>query len=558
LRPAQPGATESEAEGVNITHQFDYSEYGVPYGKPILWDGVLGFDDVEPLNKEETEILLTPPAGSPALSTYMVGAAVRVVTPDDAPYVMFGFVTAVDTGNGTFTVESGTGDMYHALASLDGVLTVFEHYDATLVSGPVHTAGTWDYAPSYSSGTGLTTFTSGTSVFEDHFVGWFLQPDGRSASYFPIVDVTSTTLVVAGNVSTLAGIGDVYFIVPPVGVDRDTGTFNGLKGGFFGGDQNLTRGTFIRNLAWGYRYIPPAVGIFDNSTVYGRQPGDNLAGQYSVWHRVYDPVQGRWTTPDPAERAWWKLLDYVNSTSLTVSDPTGLDQVETWEEIADEKWYDERGRRVRNPIEESGNCNNRDEWAHGVETLNTKSTSRRTLVSRRCVNARTCERIVRVDWTRECYYTGKGTYTRTWTLITWTFNRNGYRDAMSAYKRDSTIGATAVGVGSIGVLVTLFLVPEPVTTIIGFIGLGVSAVGTAIVVHNPPTRGQFTTRTEKSRRHTYRGNWTSESWTEWWVRFETERYPCDCWNNEPTDASDDACVERVSESKWESRREGDD
>jgi hypothetical protein len=44
--------------------------------------------------------------------------------------------------------------MYTDLASLDGVLTVFEHYDATLVSGPVHTAGTWDYAPSYSSGTG--------------------------------------------------------------------------------------------------------------------------------------------------------------------------------------------------------------------------------------------------------------------------------------------------------------------------------------------------------------------------------------------------------------------
>jgi RHS repeat-associated protein len=214
--------------------------------------------------------------------------------------------------------------MYTALASLDGVLTVFEHYDATLVSGPVHTAGTWDYAPSYSSGTGLTTFTSGTSVFEDHMVGWFLQPDGRSATYFPIVDVTATTLVVAGNVSTLAGIGDVYFIVPPVGVDRDTGTFNGLKGGFFGGDQNLTRGTFIRNLAWGYRYIPPAVGILDNSTVYGRQPGDNLAGQYSVWHRVYDPVQGRWTTPDPVEETWWNKLDYVRSAPIGWCDPTGL------------------------------------------------------------------------------------------------------------------------------------------------------------------------------------------------------------------------------------------
>jgi RHS repeat-associated protein len=227
-------------------------------------------------------------------------------------------------GPATSTVASGTGDMYTALASLDGVLTVFEHYDATLVSGPVHTAGTWEYAPSYSSGTGLTTFTSGTSVFEDHYVGWFLQPDGRSASYFPIVDVTSTTLVVAGNLSTLAGIGDVYFIVPPVGVDRDTGTFNGLKGGFFGGDQNLTRGTFIRNLAWGYRYIPPAAGILDSSTIHGRQPGNNLAGQYTVWHRVYDPVQGRWTTPDPAATPWSNLVSYCYASPATVSDPSGL------------------------------------------------------------------------------------------------------------------------------------------------------------------------------------------------------------------------------------------
>jgi RHS repeat-associated protein len=219
-------------------------------------------------------------------------------------------------------VDSGTGDMYTALASLDGVLTVFEHYDATLVSGPVHTAGTWDYAPSYSSGTGLTTFTSGTSVFEDHYVGWFLQPDGRSASYFPIVDVTSTTLVVAGNLSTLAGIGDVYFIVPPVGVDRDTGTLNGQKTGFFGGHVNLTRGTFVRHLAWGYRYVPPAVGILDSSTVYGRQPGDNLAGQYSVWHRVYDPLQGRWTTPDPLPS--YNQFSYVGAHPMLFSDPTGL------------------------------------------------------------------------------------------------------------------------------------------------------------------------------------------------------------------------------------------
>src|SRR5690606_29156841 len=94
-------------------------------------------------------------------------------------------------------------------------------------------------------------------------------------------------------------------------------------------------------------------------------------------------------------------------------------------------------------------------------------------------------------------------------------------------------GTTLSGLGVLAAC--LVLAPEPTTTAIGLLGLAVlglvaTAVPTAVEVHNPPTRAQFTTRTERKRRQNYSGEWKTEPWSEWWVQYVTERYPCDCWD----------------------------
>jgi hypothetical protein len=59
-------------------------------------------------------------------------------------------------------------------------------------------------------------------------------------------------------------------------------------------------------------------------TIYGRQPGPNLKGDYYCWNRIYDPNVGRWTSPDPANRPWGNLQDYVGSRVPSHLDATGL------------------------------------------------------------------------------------------------------------------------------------------------------------------------------------------------------------------------------------------
>lgn len=50
----------------------------------------------------------------------------------------------------------------------------------------------------------------------------------------------------------------------------------------------------------------------------------NKLGQYHCWNRVYDPAQGRFTTPDPAASPWSDLQDYVGGNPVSRSDPSGL------------------------------------------------------------------------------------------------------------------------------------------------------------------------------------------------------------------------------------------
>jgi RHS repeat-associated protein len=59
-------------------------------------------------------------------------------------------------------------------------------------------------------------------------------------------------------------------------------------------------------------------------TIYGRQPGPNLRGDYYCWNRIYDPSVGRWTSTDPAQSPVSNLWDYVGANPLAATDPSGL------------------------------------------------------------------------------------------------------------------------------------------------------------------------------------------------------------------------------------------
>ena len=47
-------------------------------------------------------------------------------------------------------------------------------------------------------------------------------------------------------------------------------------------------------------------------------------GQYHCVNRVYDVLQGRWTSLDPSSSPWSNLLDYVGNGFISLSDPLGL------------------------------------------------------------------------------------------------------------------------------------------------------------------------------------------------------------------------------------------
>src|SRR5690606_24170641 len=113
--------------------------------------------------------------------------------PDQSPFVLHSFVIAVDTINHIFYIDDPNGDLHALLtATENAMLTVFDNHDTGINEEAVHTAGTWEVESiSYSSGTDLTTFTSGSSVFPTHAVGWTLQPNANRPIFFPIVGITS-------------------------------------------------------------------------------------------------------------------------------------------------------------------------------------------------------------------------------------------------------------------------------------------------------------------------------------------------------------------------------
>jgi RHS repeat-associated protein len=267
------------------------------------------------------------------LSADMEGALARVVVPTLAPYVVHGRVMEVDDTSGFLYIEDPTGGFF-TLLDEGGVLTVFDHHDAGINAGEVHTAGRWDSAPTYSSGTDTTTFTNSNGDFPDHSRGWTLQPDARHSVFFEITGITDSTITVRGDARSQVDTGGKghpwYFIIPPVGVDKEP---QGTPA-----TAALDLGTHAYPslyLAFHYRYVTPMAGVYVTTKqnpnlkqdgVYGAQlKGQNHQGQYQAWHRMYNPVTGRWTTPDPAAMPWTNLVGYVGANPVSRSDPSGLE-----------------------------------------------------------------------------------------------------------------------------------------------------------------------------------------------------------------------------------------
>jgi RHS repeat-associated protein len=230
-----------------------------------------------------------------------------VAVPTLAPYVVHGRVMEVDVSSGWLYIEDPTGDFY-TLLDEGGVLTVFDHSGA----GASPACRSRDDPGQCRQ----DACAPGT--------GWTLQPDARHSVFFEITGISDTTITVRGDAtsqvpSTSKG-PTWYFIIPPVGVDKETAALDPSPEAYPS-----------RYLAFHYRYMPPMAGVSitsaQNSSVtegiHGYQEGLNHQGQYQAWHRYYNPTTGRWTTPDPAAAPWTNLVGYVGANPLSFTDPSG-------------------------------------------------------------------------------------------------------------------------------------------------------------------------------------------------------------------------------------------
>ncbi len=79
------------------------------------------------------------------------------------------------------------------------------------------------------------------------------------------------------------------------------------------------------------------------------------SGWYYCWNRMYDPLIGRWTSPDPAAEPWENLHDFALAKPLSFSDSSGLSTYDSANEIDpmevgshDLTKYDARAFSVKN------------------------------------------------------------------------------------------------------------------------------------------------------------------------------------------------------------------
>ncbi|MBX3458590.1 MAG: hypothetical protein KF696_01345 [Planctomycetes bacterium] len=204
-----------------------------------------------------------------------------------------------------------------ALAENECGFVVYDHHDTNIGPASHHTYDAWTEAPVEDSG--FTTFEDTGASFEDWMIGWLLVPDVHQLAYLEIVDVDDTagTVTVKGNAENMAADGTQYWLVAPTGVSATHGA--------------LETDPCAMGNPWlwaGYHYRPPVAGFSDpegqDPGVYGKQNGQNQAGTYDCWNRVYEPQTGRWTTPDPLQDTWVNVHSYSSNFPTRQSDPNGL------------------------------------------------------------------------------------------------------------------------------------------------------------------------------------------------------------------------------------------
>ncbi|MBK8206241.1 MAG: hypothetical protein IPK87_05505 [Planctomycetes bacterium] len=248
----------------------------------------------------------------------LTGMQLVVACPNDASSRWRCGTVLSNTGS-EIVVDDPSDEIHDAIENDDLSFVVYDLVDkGTYGSATYHTAGEWTSTPSYASSE--TTFTDSGATFDSDMIGWLLVPTAGESSYLEITAVPSaTTVKVKGDARGLSASGNRYWVIAPAGVE------------FANGTVRLTKAYGSNYLYAGYRWQAPMTGFYldppglDGLDTYGAQSGANLAGWHHAGHRVYDPgVQGRWTTPDPAESPWTNLMDYCANRPTSVTDGSGL------------------------------------------------------------------------------------------------------------------------------------------------------------------------------------------------------------------------------------------
>lgn len=313
------------------TAEYSYGENGEVLAKFVRFDGTMAKISSTAHNTPSSGQSTITMSGTPFSADQYNGAQIVVSVPSPgAGSDTYRVGTVIDTTTSTLVIsdnatlnESIAKALYSSSTVIDDFV-LFDFNDSTQANAPsgYTLGGTWS-SVSHSGGT--TTLTRSSGNFQSWLVGCLVVPNVNFSSYFEITGVTSTTLTVTGDLTTIAASGDYFRVHIPVGSDKSTGTLASYDpiGETWTWDA-ANAGS--RRLWASYLYMPPRMGFTDeNGFTVGTQGGTNKLGQYHCNNRQYDIKQGRWISPDQAARPWFDLFDYAECQRIQRMDPTGLE-----------------------------------------------------------------------------------------------------------------------------------------------------------------------------------------------------------------------------------------
>ncbi|MBK8208246.1 MAG: RHS repeat-associated core domain-containing protein [Planctomycetes bacterium] len=253
----------------------------------------------------------------------------------------FGSSSAVGTGTTTHTLTGTPERPFWSLVRKGWVARGEEQpgEQLLLASGQ---PGTWTSAATPpSQQNGETDFKlDAYAAMNQYMVGWGreatapqeriafrgMQPDVNHHVYLPITGVSGNTVSVRGNYAALGQAGTNFRVYAPPGVER--------RGGHAGTLSRWVSAESSRCLYGGYRYESPLAGFEAGTTTTPaaecRQTGPNFGGLHYTLHRHYDPVQMRFTGPDPAASPFHNLHAYCGNNPAAFFDPDGLARKKSW------------------------------------------------------------------------------------------------------------------------------------------------------------------------------------------------------------------------------------